>query len=92
MTRTTRTVLAAGALLAVQTSAQAHVPAARARDDAKETKVDHYGYVFPDDPMAANPLGPNDPILRVTIHPLRMTLIRPRTSFVTEMLESVEKL
>ena len=36
--------------------------------------------------------GPNDATIRVRPGPVRTTLIRPRTSFVPEMLKSVENL
>ena len=57
-----------------------------ARDDGG------YGYEFSDDPLAAGGFGPNDATIRVRPGPVRTTLIRPRTSFVPEMLKSVENL
>lgn len=51
-----------------------------------------YGYEFSDDPLAAGGFGPNDATIRVRPGPVRATLIRPRTSFVPEMLKSVENL
>jgi hypothetical protein len=51
-----------------------------------------YGYEFADDPLAAGGFGPNDATIRVRPGPVRTTLIRPRTSFVPEMLKSVENL
>lgn len=51
-----------------------------------------YGYEFSDDPLAAGGFGPNDATIRVRPGPVRTTLIRPRTSFVPEMLKSVENL
>ena len=53
---------------------------------------DGYGYEFGDDPLSAGGFGPNDATLRVRPGPVRRTLIRPRTSFVPEMLKSVENL
>ncbi len=55
-------------------------------------KSDGYGYEFSDDPLAAGGFGPNDATIRVRPGPVRTTLIRPRTSFVPEMLKSVENL
>jgi hypothetical protein len=55
-------------------------------------KDEGYGYEFSDDPLAAGGFGPNDATIRVRPGPVRTTLIRPRTSFVTEMLKSVENL
>lgn len=51
-----------------------------------------YGYNFTDDPLSAGGFGPNDATIRVRPGPVRTTLIRPRTSFVPEMLKSVENL
>ena len=51
-----------------------------------------YGYEFADDPLAAGGFGPTDATIRVRQGPVRRTLIRPRTSFVPEMLKSVEQL
>jgi hypothetical protein len=62
---------------------------ALAQDKKKE---DGYGYEFSDDPLAAGGFGPNDATIRVRPGPVRTTLIRPRTSFVPEMLKSVENL
>ena len=53
---------------------------------------DGYGYTFDDDPLAAGGFGPNDATIRVRARAARTTLIRPRTSFVPEMLKSVENL
>lgn len=51
-----------------------------------------YGYEFEDDPLNAGGFGPNDATIRVRPRAARTTLIRPRTSFVPEMLKSVENL
>ncbi|MBM4374507.1 MAG: hypothetical protein FJ095_05430 [Deltaproteobacteria bacterium] len=51
-----------------------------------------YGYEFADDPLSAGGFGPTDATIRVRPGPVRRTLIRPRTSFVPEMLKSVEQL
>ena len=51
-----------------------------------------YGYKFEDDPLSAGGFGPNDATIRVRPGPVRTTLIRPRTSFVPEMLKSVENI
>ena len=76
-------VLAAAALtLASSASAQTK------RSDTS----DGYGYEFSDDPLSAGGFGPNDATIRVRPGPVRTMLIRPRTSFVPEMLKSVENL
>jgi hypothetical protein len=58
---------------------------------AKDTE-EGYGYEFEDDPLTGGGFGPNDATIRVRPGPVRRTLIRPRTSFVPEMLKSVENL
>ena len=55
-------------------------------------KEEGYGYDFSDDPLNAGGFGPNDATIRVRPGPVRTTLIPPRTSFVPEMLKSVENL
>ena len=84
-------IFAAGLML---TSASAF-----AQNDVKPTAggggggdKDGYGYEFSDDPLSAGGFGPNDATIRVRPGPVRTTLIRPRTSFVPEMLKSVENL
>ncbi len=57
-----------------------------------DTKSGDYGYKFEDDPLSAGGFGPNDATIRVRPGPVRTTLIRPRTSFVPEMLKSVENI
>lgn len=59
-----------------------------AQDDGGEG----YGYEFEDDPLNAGGFGPNDATIRVRPRAARTTLIRPRTSFVPELLKSVENL
>ncbi len=63
-----------------------------AQDKGGDEKSDGYGYSFDDDPLSAGGFGPNDATIRVRPGPVRTTLIRPRTSFVPEMLKSVENL
>jgi hypothetical protein len=58
----------------------------------EEKTDDGYGYTFSDDPLNAGGFGPNDATIRVRPNAARTTLIRPRTSFVPEMLKSVEDL
>jgi hypothetical protein len=82
--------LAAGLLL---TCAQAFAQAPAAAGGAPAKKEgEGYGYEFSDDPLSAGGFGPNDATIRVRPGPVRTTLIRPRTSFVPEMLKSVENL
>jgi hypothetical protein len=89
--------LAATFLLLTSASAfaQAAAPgggAAAAKPAAAGGRDEGYGYEFSDDPLAAGGFGPNDATIRVRPGPVRTTLIRPRTSFVPEMLKSVENL
>ena len=57
-----------------------------------QAQEEGYGYEFDDDPLNAGGFGPNDATIRVRPKAARTTLIRPRTSFVAEMLKSVENL
>lgn len=49
-----------------------------------------YGYRFDDDYMVGETLSTTPPLLKGFERRLRITLIRPRASFVPEMLKSVE--
>ena len=80
-------VLGLGLLLV---TADAFAQSAKATGGGKEGEG--YGYEFSDDPLSAGGFGPNDATIRVRPGPVRTTLIRPRTSFVPEMLKSVENL
>lgn len=83
------------AMMMTSASAFAQQPGAGGGGGAKLTagaKDEGYGYEFSDDPLAAGGFGPNDATIRVRPGPVRTTLIRPRTSFVPEMLKSVENL
>jgi hypothetical protein len=61
---------------------------------AQVTKVtqkdEGYGYEFDDDPLAAGGFGPNDSRIRVRRGVMRTTLIKPRTSFIKELIKSVD--
>jgi hypothetical protein len=59
---------------------------------AATTGTGDYGYKFEDDPLSGGGFGPADATIRVRPGPVRTTLIRPRTSFVPEMLKSVENI
>ena len=90
---------AAAFLLMSSASAFAQAPGAAAGGAGGAAKAsggggkdEGYGYEFSDDPLAAGGFGPNDATIRVRPGPVRTTLIRPRTSFVPEMLKSVENL
>ncbi len=68
--------------------------AARAQGaDVKSMETDGgYGYAFEDDPLTAGAGGPAGALITVRPPTAQATLIRPRTSFVPEMLKSVEKI
>ena len=92
MNRSTRwgaVVVTAVSVLLVASEALAQTPAPAA---GQKKKDEGYGYEFSDDPLNAGGFGPNDATIRVRPGPVRTTLIRPRTSFVPEMLKSVENL
>ena len=84
-------MLFAVSLLVVSGSAFAQEKAAAGVKDSGQSK-EGYGYEFSDDPLSAGGFGPSDATIRVRPGPVRTTLIRPRTSFVPEMLKSVENL
>lgn len=85
------TVVASMAML-VASAAFAQGAAAGGGGAKASDSKEGYGYEFSDDPLSAGGFGPNDATIRVRPGPVRTTLIRPRTSFVPEMLKSVENL
>ena len=91
MNRSTRWgVVVVAALTGMLIASEALAQGAKAGGGGK--KEEGYGYEFSDDPLNAGGFGPNDATIRVRPGPVRTTLIRPRTSFVPEMLKSVENL
>ncbi len=68
--------------MAIATTTQADVKTTVAKDG--------YGYTFDDDPLSAGGFGPNDTVIRVRAKAAKTTLIRPRISFITELVKSVE--
>jgi hypothetical protein len=83
--------LAAAALVLVSVSSFAQDAAGTGGGGGNGGNGD-YGYKFEDDPLSAGGFGPADATIRVRPGPVRTTLIRPRTSFVPEMLKSVENI
>jgi hypothetical protein len=55
-----------------------------------QTKPDAYSYHFDDDELLGDTLSTPPPVLRGGLRPRRIMLLRPRASFVVEMLKSVE--
>jgi len=84
--------LLAATLLSLSTSSRAQDAAQPAAGAGGAGAGGDYGYKFEDDPLSAGGFGPSDATIRVRPGPVRTTLIRPRTSFVPEMLKSVENL
>jgi hypothetical protein len=80
-----------GVAISIGVALFALAPAALAQD-AKGDHADGYGYEFSDDPLNAGGFGPNDATIKVRPRAARTTLIRPRTTFVPEMLKSVENI
>lgn len=87
--RVVASLVVGSAIALFSTSAFAQGNNVKTNDDGGD---DGYGYEFGDDPLTAGGFGPNDATIRVRPGPVRRTLIRPRTSFVPEMLKSVENL
>ena len=51
-----------------------------------------YTYDFEPDDLIGETLATTPPLLKLRPKPLRVTLLRPRASFVAEMLKSVEQM
>lgn len=58
----------------------------------KEEKKNDQAMEFNDDPLEAGGLGPNDVGIKVRSGPVRSTLIKPRMTFIPQMLKSVQNL
>jgi hypothetical protein len=84
--------LVAATLLMFSASSRAQDAAPAAAGAPASGGGGDYGYKFEDDPLSAGGFGPSDATIRVRPGPVRTTLIRPRTSFVPEMLKSVENI
>lgn len=88
-------LLAASAVLLVASTAaaQGSSPAAKQKPAANIQKVDgHDVYDFPDDPLMGEGIGANVAQVSVLRHAARASLVRPRLSFVPEMLKTAEAL
>lgn len=83
-------VLLAAPALADETAPAKNTKAAAASTDPKTDKG--YGYNFEDDPLQSGVAGTTGFVLKVRPKGAREALLRPRTSFVPEMLKSVEAL
>jgi len=58
----------------------------------RSSPADGYNYTFTDDALLAGATGVLGFPLRIPVPAIRVTLIRPRTSFIVELLKSVENL
>jgi hypothetical protein len=88
-----RSIVLALGLSVVTSSVCSTARAERTRDAPRSSETsDDYGYVFSDDVMQAGAFTPDDPRITVVMRARRVTLIRPRTAFVAELLRSVESL
>jgi hypothetical protein len=63
---------------------------AGAQEIKESTSDADYGYEFSDDPLNAGGFGETAARITVRCNPARVTLIRPRTSFVPELLKAVQ--
>ena len=91
-TRFSKTLALFAAIVGVSLGTLTFASDASAQDVKSSDAEGGYGYEFSDDPLSAGGFGPTDATIRVRPGPVRTTLIRPRTSFVPEMLKSVEDL
>jgi hypothetical protein len=78
--RPTRSIAGACALALLALTASA----------SAQSKDDRYRYTFEPDDLMGETFGAPPPLLRVPPKGRRVMLIRPRVSFVVELLESVE--
>jgi len=92
--RVVSVLAAASAVFLVASSAAAQAPSPRnkaASPQATVRAVDgHDVYDFPDDPLMGEGLGANIAPISVLRHAARASLVRPRLSFVPEMLKTTE--
>lgn len=79
------TVLAVSSLLVAAPAAAQPADSPAAADDGRG-----YEYRFVDDLLAGGGIDGSAPVIRVNPRALRSQLIRPRTSFVPELLKSGE--
>ena len=83
-------------VIALVAASMCWTAAASAKPSRTAAKIDKddagYIYKFHDDPMQGTAGGAHTPRIRVYPRGMRRTLIRPRLSFVREMLRSVENI
>jgi hypothetical protein len=59
---------------------------------ATRNEKDGYGVTFVDDLLGAEGIDSSAPMIRASFRPMRGLLIRPRTSFVPELLSTADDL
>lgn len=59
---------------------------------AAQTQAKGYSYTLEEDGLLGEALNATPPLLRVRTEVLRVMLLRPRVSFVPELLETVERM
>ena len=84
--------LAASLAAAVVSPSRAHAAEGDGEGYATRTESDGYGVIFVDDLLGAEGIDAAAPMIRASFRPLRGLLIRPRTSFVPELLTSADDL
>jgi hypothetical protein len=86
-------VIASSFLLLASPALADETAPAKASAAAKENKTEKgYGYAFEDDPLNSGVSGTTGFVLKVRPKGARTALLRPRASFVPELLKSVESL
>jgi hypothetical protein len=85
--RHSRSILLVAALVSTSATAFAEKPKA-----TQPPRIVEYGYTFTDDALLAGATGVIGMPIVIRPPAARVTLIRPRTAFVVELLKSVETL
>jgi hypothetical protein len=85
MPRSFALALAATTLLAAEGVGFAQTPTAKAKEVVEE-------HIFKDEVLLVNNLSPSDARIGVRGGVIRTLLVRPRTTFVPDLLKSIEKL
>lgn len=85
----TTTFGAIAALLAFSTGAAAEEASS---SKAQKAQVEHYSYEFEADFLDGDDLDGDGPIIKGRKRPPQVMLIRPRTSFVKELIVTAESL
>jgi len=80
-------------ILAITCLGLVAIPSLAAAQTTAPKKDSGYDVVeFPPDPLLKSLIDPSNPVIRVGPGVVRVTLSRPRVSFVPEMYKSIENL